>query len=152
MEIILFLLLYVIYFNLITQSSPYHHDLLSYAYSTSLSSISGGISSQSDVSLVDSISPSSFKIMILWFAHYDAYCPNPWHLKHLISQLRFVCTSVLDFCSVAKTCLFGLPCLKTLRVTIGFDNTIFSLSYNSSSNLNKLLVVHYSFFSFVSSL
>jgi len=65
--------------RLITKAFP----LIGYAISSSLQSTKGGISS-----LSDSTSPLSLVSITLRFGHWDAMCPFPKHLKHLISLSR----------------------------------------------------------------
>ena len=96
-------------------------------YLISLPSLSGGISSSSNVSFLDSISPRYFIIIIILFWYSKVIYPLSKYLKHLISWLWLVWVLVLPFYSAVESFLNALSGSTLLSIVFDFDEAASSL-------------------------
>ena len=102
--------------RLITKASPSTGYAISF---TSSSLICMFISSLSNLSLLNSTSSLSLVSITLRFGHWDAICPFPKHLKHLISLWQVGWYSDLHFPSVwASFLALG----RSLCIRLWLDN------------------------------
>jgi len=128
MKNILPLLSHITILNMSFQLWAFNHQNLFINYILNITTIlKWCISSSSDLSLLNSISPYTFIIIIYLFGYFEVICQFLKHLKHLISRLRLVWVLVLPFYLMAESLLNVLRVLNFLLMTLNFNGITPSL-------------------------